>query len=140
MSNLHSILVNGVVFNKDKVLVSQRSWEESHMPGRWTIPGGKVEHSEGNVFNILEKNLAKEIKEETGVEVDDIFLPVINNSFIRGSDNQHVVVIVYKCFYKSGNPQPLEDTIDCKWATREEVESMDFPPNVKNYILRAFEI
>ncbi len=38
------ILVNGVVFKDGQVLISQRSWEEEFMPGRWTIPGGKVEH------------------------------------------------------------------------------------------------
>lgn len=138
-SKLHSVIVNGVVFKEDKVLVSQRSWEEAHEPGKWTIPGGKVERENDVTFHILEKNVKKEIKEETGVEVEDKMVIVTNNSFIRPSDNQHVVAIVFKCTYKSGEPKPLEDTIDCKWVTEEEVMKMEFPPSVQNYILEAFK-
>ena len=69
MNKLHSIVVNGIVFKEDKVLVSQRSFEEAHEPGKWTIPGGKIDHTNGNVFNIIEKTLSREIMEETGVEI-----------------------------------------------------------------------
>lgn len=137
---LHSLVVNGVVFNGDKVLVSQRSPEEKHEPGKWTIPGGKVERTDEEVFHILEKTVAREVLEETGVEVEERMQMVINNTFIRPHDNQHVVVIVFKCQYKSGEAKPLEDTIGCKWATKEEVENLEFPPNVKEYILEAFKI
>jgi 8-oxo-dGTP diphosphatase len=138
-SKSHSLLVNAVVFKDDKVLVSQRSWEEAHEPGKWTIPGGKVERTEEETFSVLEKNLAKEVREETGVEIEDGMQLISNNTFIRSSDDQHVVVMVFKCRYKSGEAEPLEDTVDCKWATKEEVEDLDFPPNVKGYILKAFE-
>lgn len=136
---LHSLLVNAVVFNGDKVLVSQRSWNEPHQPGRWTIPGGKVERTEKETFNVLEKNLAKEVLEETGIEIENEVQLVTNNTFIRDSDGQHVVAMVFKCKYKSGDAQPLEDTIDCKWTSLEEVKQMEFPPNVQGYILKAFE-
>ena len=52
--NSFNILVNGVVFDGERVLISQRSWEEEHMPGRWTIPGGKVDHSKEDVINVRE--------------------------------------------------------------------------------------
>jgi 8-oxo-dGTP diphosphatase len=138
--HLHSLLVNAVVFNGDKVLVSQRSFEEKHMPGAWTIPGGKVDLTEGNVFHILEHTVKKEVLEETGIEIENTMEMVTNNTFIRGSNNQHVVVIVFKCIYKSGEVQALEDTIDCKWVSLKEVKEMGFPPNVKEYILKAYEV
>ena len=37
-----------------KFLILQRSYEEEHMPGKWTVPGGKVEHTAGDVWSILE--------------------------------------------------------------------------------------
>lgn len=138
-SALYSILVNAVVFKEDKVLVSQRSYEESHQPGKWTIPGGKVEKTEDEIFNVLEKNLAKEVREEIGIEIDDKTSLVTNNTFIRSSDGQHVVVMVFKCNYKSGEEKPLEDTIDCKWVKKDELENIDFAPNVKWYILEAYK-
>ena len=110
------------------------------MPGAWTIPGGKVDLTEGDVFDVLEHNVQKEVREETGIEIEEEMRMITNNTFIRGSNNQHVVVIVFKCMYKSGEPQALDDTIDCKWVSKKEVEEMEFPPNVKEYILKAFTI
>ncbi len=137
---MHSILVNAVVFKRDKVLVSQRSFEEQHEPGKWTVPGGKVEwQKEDVVFNIIEDTLKKEVMEETGVEIEEKVEFISNNTFVR-SNGQHVVAMIFKCKYKSGEARPLEDTIDCKWATKEEINTMEFPPNVKEYILKAFEL
>lgn len=134
----HLILVNGVVFKNNKVLVSQRSWEEPHEPGKWTIPGGKVERTEDIVFNVIEKTLKAEIKEETGIEIKEKIQLVTNNTFIR-STGQHVVALIFKCWYKSGRATPLEDTIDCKWIGIEDIKKMEFASNVKNYIIEAFK-
>lgn len=138
-SKLHSVNTNGVVFNGDKILVSQRSWEEEHMPGRWTIPGGKVDRTEGFVFDILQKTLKREILEETGIEIEDNVQLVTNNTYTR-ENGDHVVAIIFKCYYKSGEAKPLEDTIDCRWVSIDEVKEMDFPPNVKEYILKSVEV
>lgn len=139
INKTHLILVNGVVFDGDKVLVSQRSWDEPHEPGRWTIPGGKVERTTNEEFHVIEKTLSREILEETGVEIEDKVQLITNNTFLR-STGQHVVALVFKCFYKSGEAKPLEDTIDCKWATLSEIKEMEFPQNVKEYILEAFKL
>lgn len=135
----HLILVNAVVFKGNKVLVSQRSFKEPHEPGKWTVPGGKVERTAGDVFNVIEKTLAKEVIEETGVKIRKSVTLVSNNTFIR-STGQHVVALVFKCEHESGEAKPLEDTIACKWATLDEVRAMDFAPNVKDYICLAFNL
>lgn len=139
-TKMHSILVNAVVFKDDRVLVSQRSFEELHEPGKWTIPGGKVEKTDKETFSILEKSLAREVKEETGIDIENEIKLVANNTFIRSSDKQHVIVLVFKCKYKKGTPKPLEDTIDCKWVTLDDVKKMKFAPNVQRYILESFEL
>ena len=78
----HLILVNAVVEKDGKILVSQRSWKETHEPGKWTIPGGKVEKTSGDVWNIIEETLKKEVMEETGVEITDNAQLLTNNTFI----------------------------------------------------------
>ncbi len=138
-NNNHSVLVNGVVFKDNKVLISRRSPDEKHEPGSWTIPGGKVDESEDIVFNILEKTLKREVMEETGVKVDNNFKLVTNNNFYR-STGQHVIAVVFKCKWKSGEPKPLDDTVECEWVAEDQVRNRKFPPNVKNYILEAFKV
>ncbi len=135
---MHLVLVNAVVFKGDLVLVSQRSWVELHEPGKWTIPGGKVERMEKETFHILEATIKREVLEETGVVVKDGMELITNNSFVR-STGQHTIALVFACTYDQGEPQPLEDTISCRWVSQSELEGFDFAPNVKDYILKAFE-
>ena len=134
----HIVLVNAVIFKGDKVLVSQRSWKETHAPGKWTIPGGKVERTAGGVYGVIEKTLKDEVREETGVEIEDSVELISNNTFIR-STGHHVISLVFKCKYKSGEAKPLEDTIDCRWVTLEEAKKMEFAPSIKECIELAFK-
>lgn len=138
VNNQFQILVNAVVFDGEKVLISQRSWEEEHMPGRWTIPGGKVDQSNDDIFNVLQKTAQREVMEETGVEIADEMTLIMNNSYVK-ANGQHVVAVIFKCHFKAGDAKPLEDTIDCKWAALDEIKSIDFPPNVKEYILEGYK-
>ncbi len=134
----HLILVNAVVEKDGKILVSQRSFEETHQPGSWTIPGGKVERTNGDVWNIIEETLKKEVMEETGVEIADNAGLLTNNTFIR-STGQHVVALIFLCHWKSGEAKPLEDTIDAKWISEEELKGIEFAPNVSIYIQKGFD-
>lgn len=54
ISKLHSVIVNAVVEKDGKILISQRSFDEGHEGGKWTIPGGKIDKTKRNVFNIVE--------------------------------------------------------------------------------------
>lgn len=134
----HLVLVNAVVEKDGKILVSQRSWEETHEPGKWTIPGGKVERTKGDVWNVIEETLKKEVMEETGVEIEDHAELLTNNTFIR-STGQHVVALIFLCHWKSGEAKSLEDTIDIRWISEEELKDMQFAPNVKTYIQKGFD-
>jgi len=134
----HILLINALVIKDGKILVGQRSYEESHQPGRWSIPGGKVDRTNGDVENIVEETLRREVLEETGVEIEEEVKLMANNTFIR-STGHHVVVLVFLCTWKSGEAKPLEDTIDVKWITKEEVGQYDFSDGVLRYINLAFD-
>ena len=134
------VLVNAVVLKKDKVLICQRSWEEKHGPGKWTIPGGKLEYT-NETFGALEKTAQREVLEETGLRVKEEMCLVANNTFCHNEDNLSVIAIVFLCYYDSGKAKPLEDTIDTRWVGIEEIESFDFhTDNVKGYINQAFKL
>ncbi|HRN71276.1 MAG TPA: NUDIX domain-containing protein [Candidatus Woesebacteria bacterium] len=140
MNKIYSVITNALVANQDgRILISQRSFEEEHEPGKWTIPGGKIENNddEKEIFNVIEKTLSKEVMEEVGVEISGKVQLVTNNTFER-STGQMVLAMVFLTEYKSGDPKPLEDTIDVQWVSKEELDQYTFPPNVKEYILAGF--
>ncbi len=137
MKKFYSVIVNSLIVNNEgKVLIAQRSPEEGHEGGRWSIPGGKVE-SNGQEHDVLLKNIKKEILEEVGVEIFDDISLVHDNTFTR-SNGDDVLALVFKCKYKSGEAKSLEDTTDVKWIGKEEIDSYQFPPNVREYVLKGF--
>jgi len=138
MKQFYSVIVNGVIVNSDdKILISQRSFEEGHEGGKWSIPGGKIE-TIGEEHNVFLKNIKKEILEEVGIEIFDDISLVYDNTFIR-SNGDEVLALIFICRYKSGEARPLEDTIKVEWIGKNEMNNYQFPPNVKEYILMGFK-
>jgi ADP-ribose pyrophosphatase YjhB (NUDIX family) len=134
---LHLILVNAVVIKGNKVLISQRSSNEVHEPGKWTIPGGKVEKTPGNIWNIVEESLKREVLEETGIKIQNEICLITTNTFIHSTGN-HVVALTFLCRYRSGKAKPLEDTIKVNWISLKQIDNYQFAPNVKSYIINGF--
>ena len=138
MKKFYSVIVNSVIINDEgKVLIAQRSPDEGHEGGKWSIPGGKIE-SVGEEHSVLLKNIKKEILEEVGIEIFDEIVLVHDNTFTR-SNGDDVLALVFLCKYKSGEVKPLEDTVDVIWIGKEEIDNYNFPPNVKEYILKGFK-
>src|SRR5258708_29954227 len=85
-NKLFYVVTNGVIFHpkKKKCLILQRSHKEKVHPGKWGVVGGKMEWEElgqtpptrinGMVPDwegLVEKSLAREAMEESGLEVYD---------------------------------------------------------------------
>jgi len=135
----YCVIINAVVVKDNKILLAQRSFDEEHVPGRWSPPGGKLEET-GIVWNALEKTVKREVLEEVGIEVEDDMRLLVNNTFKHEEDDLPVLANVFLCKYKSGEPKPLEDTVAVKWITKEEINNYEFThDNVKNYVVKAFE-
>lgn len=138
MPKLYSVIVNSVIVNNEgKVLIAQRSPEEGHEGGKWSIPGGKIEFV-GEEHDVLLRNIKKEILEEVGVKIFDDIILAHDNTFTR-SNGDDVLALVFVCKYKSGEARPLEDTVDVKWVGKEEIDNYEFPSNVKEYVLEGFK-
>ena len=78
---LHEVAVTAIIIKDRKYLITRRSPNKKRFPGMWTVPGGKVETSdylklpkdtEFYWYNVLEKTLKREVKEEVGIEIDNI--------------------------------------------------------------------
>ncbi|MBM4177296.1 NUDIX domain-containing protein [Candidatus Gribaldobacteria bacterium] len=78
---LHEVAITAIIVKDSKYLIIKRSLNKKRFPGFWTVPGGKLETSdylnlpkdtENYWYNVLEKTLKREVKEEVGIEIKNI--------------------------------------------------------------------
>ncbi|MBU0976598.1 MAG: NUDIX domain-containing protein [Patescibacteria group bacterium] len=138
-AKFHIVLVSGVVEKNGKYLIAQRSFDEIQAPGKWALPGGKVElFTKENDLDVLEKTLEKEIEEEVAVRIHPKPVYVKSSSFTR-IDEATVVGILFLCKWKSGKAEPLEDTIKVAWVGMNELDNFVFCAGIENALKLADE-
>ena len=140
---LHIVAVTGIIERKGKYLILKRSEREVAYPGYWTVPGGKlVRHEYESLartpdtdawYNIVAHTLKKEIKEEAGLEVEDIKY-LTDMTFIR-PDNIPVLVLSYYCRYKGGEIKLGKDIVDSAWISPEEGRNYQIIPGILEEII-----
>ncbi|MCH8741644.1 NUDIX domain-containing protein [Patescibacteria group bacterium] len=78
---LHEVVITAIIIKDGKYLITRRSPNKKRFPGMWTVPGGKMETSdylqlskdtEHYWYNVLERTLRREVKEEVGIDIDNI--------------------------------------------------------------------
>jgi len=150
---LHRIAVTGIIWRKDndgkyRYLITKRSPEKKAWPGKWTVPGGGLDvndymHGEATYqnsespqwYNAVETTLRREIKEEVGVEVEDINY-LLDVAFIR-PDGVPAIVLSFYCKYASGEVKLDEDAVEFAWITAEEVSSYELIQGIDHEILEV---
>lgn len=133
-ANFFIVLVKGWVEKEGKFLLARRGPKELHMPGVWSLPGGKVELEIEQ--NILEKTLIKEIQEEVGITISDKMELIHNNSFNR-SDGTAVIGLTFLCQHASGNPAALEDTTEIAWHSLEQLNALG---DIEDFLKKEIKI
>lgn len=121
------INVSVIVVHDSKVLLMQRSLTDDYFAGAWGIPGGYMEDFE----NTLEETAKREVKEELGVDIipDQILFNNRNNE-------TETLYLVYtakladESDYPNG-PKVSEEANDYKWASKEDLETLEFTPYTK---------
>ncbi|MFC1663189.1 NUDIX domain-containing protein [Patescibacteria group bacterium] len=113
---LFYFIANAIVYrNSDKrcLLLKRNSKNKIH-PGKYCVPGGKLEWSDldidkptrlnGNVLdfeNAIEKLLKREIKEEANITIENSIKYINNVAYIR-PDGTPSMMVKYAVKYKSG--------------------------------------
>jgi len=123
-------LVAGAIAELDGgIVLIQRSIEPGY--GRWTFPGGFVERGE-----IVENAAAREMLEETGLEIE-----VGGIVGLYTYEGQIPAIAVFAAKVLGGEPAPLDETLDVKSFSRDELpwSEMAFPSTeraLKDYLRR----
>ena len=144
---LHYISITGKIFRDyGRILIVKRSANEKNYPNRWILPGGKLTvddyinlkpNSDGLWYNVIEKALKREIKEETNLEVENVDY-LIDMAFIRG-DGIATLIIACTCEFKSGNIKLSEELTDYAWVNLEEAKNYDLIDGVYEELELAFK-
>jgi 8-oxo-dGTP diphosphatase len=110
--------VGAVVVEAGRVLLVKRGREP--LKGQWSLPGGLIEVGES-----LEAGIAREVKEETGLDVEPVELIELLDRIHREGERVrfHYVIADYLCRVKSGALQAASDAEDVRWVERAEWNS-----------------
>ncbi|MEZ5891843.1 MAG: NUDIX hydrolase [Parvularculaceae bacterium] len=124
--------VGAVVFRGDDVLLIRRG--KPPFLGQWSIPGGKVEHGEA-----LGAAVAREVREETGVEISILGLLDVFESLPRDGEPYHYLMIDYVAEWVSGEPRAGDDAMEAEFVSLDEAASRVGWDTTRRAIARAAE-
>lgn len=100
-----------------KVLLIKRNIEP--YKDCWALPGGHVGDDENS-----EMACKRELKEETGLELNEIYLVGIAEEKNRDPRREYTISIVY-AGYTDGNPIGGDDASEAKWFSLDEITKLE---------------
>lgn len=137
VDKLFYFVANVVVYRESdgRCLILKRDEREKAHPGKYAVPGGKLEWGDldmnnptrmnGDIYDYedaIESLLKRETFEEAGIEIEDDFKYINNVAFIR-PDETPVVLVKFAAKYKSGDVVLEEGAFtDYAWVNAEEVK------------------
>ena len=130
----HYVCVTGILVKNGKFLITKRAEWEKAFPNRWTVPGGKLKvldyvlrkmDTQHHWYNVFEDVLAREIKEETGLDVKNIGY-VTSMVYLRDDKIPCIIVSLYAELAKEEQKVNLCDALtEFAWVDLEEAKKYD---------------
>ena len=154
-NKLFYFVANVVIYRESdkRCLILKRDEREKVHPGKYAVPGGKLEWKDldinnptrmnGNVFDFedaIEDLLKREALEEAGIEIQD-YLEYINSvAFIR-PDETPVILVKFAAKYKRGEVKPEKGAFaDYAWVNEKEVKNYDCIKGVPEEVIKTIRI
>lgn len=154
-NNLFYFVANVIIYRESdgRCLILKRSETEKVHPGKYCVPGGKLDWSDldinnptrmnGDVFDFedaLEKLLQREAREECDLEIKGKPLYVNSVGYIR-PDGVPVMMLKFVALYKSGEVEIEDGAItDHAWVSAEEIKNFDCIEGIKEEITYAISL
>src|SRR3989304_5841311 len=122
---LQEIAITAIIVKDEKYLITRRSLNKRRFPGKWTVPGGKLEtndyinlpkETEHYWYNILEKVLKREVKEETGLDIKEIRY-VTSLATIHPGSNPSLVISCLAEWHNGEVKLQENETDDYAWVS-----------------------
>jgi len=124
-----AVTQKAVIQNEEgKILTIFRTETAPSRPNTWDLPGGEVDFGESAIDSIK-----REIKEETGLEVEDV-RPFDVETHLFPEEDVYWFTIAYKCKALSDNVVLSWEHNDYKWVTPEEFLQLESAPRLQKFI------
>jgi len=126
--------VAACVFKGNRVLLIKRANPPSQ--GLWSVPGGMIELGE-----TIQDAAKRELNEECDIEIEVDKVFHVENFVVpdeTGRVQFHYVITYLVAHCRSGKVRPGSDALDVRWATSQELTSLDMNPVVRDIMLKAF--
>ena len=152
---LFYFVANVVIFRESdgRCLILKRSEREKIHPGKYCVPGGKLEWQmldiknptrlNGDVLDFedaVENLLAQEIKEETGLEIERDLKYINSVAFVR-PDEIPVILVKFAAKYKRGDVKPDQnDFSDHAWVNSEEVKNYECIKGIPEEVAQTIKL
>ena len=129
---VHYIVVTGIILKDGKYLIAKRAEWEKAFPGKWTVPGGKLEvldyvlrekDTSSHWYNVFENLLRREVEEEVGLEIKNINY-VTSMVYIRSDKIPCLIVSLY-AETENENIRLCHALTDFAWVNLEEAKNYD---------------
>jgi ADP-ribose pyrophosphatase YjhB (NUDIX family) len=125
--------VGALIFDGDRILLIERGREP--LKGQWSLPGGGVETGER-----LEEALIREVREETGLQVETKEVAVIFERIISDRDGKpeyHYLLIDFLCKVTGGTLCAGDDSSCAAWFSIDELPNLSLTEGTLNVIRRV---
>ncbi|MEX0932677.1 MAG: NUDIX hydrolase [Candidatus Pacearchaeota archaeon] len=152
---LFYFVANVVIYREEdgRCLILKRHEREVAHPGKYAVPGGKLEWKDlpldkptrmnGEVIDFedaIEDLLKREAKEEAGVDIGGEFIYINNVAFVR-PDETPVVLVKLAARYYSGEVVLEEGSFtDFAWVNSEEIENYDCIGGIKEEVRKTIRL
>jgi len=126
--------IGALIFDRGKILLVERGKEP--LKGYWSLPGGVLEIGE-----TLEQGIVREVREETGLEVEPLKLLEIFERIIRdshGAPEYHYVLIDYICRVTGGSLRAADDASRVAWVPRRLLSTYQITAGTLPVIEKGF--
>ena len=128
--------VGAVILDGDRVLLVKRG--HAPLKGEWSLPGGTVELGE-----TLEDALAREVREETGLEIAIGPVVEVFDRIDRASDGRvayHFVIVDFACAIAGGSLAHASDAEDARWVPVSDLVGYELTEKATTVIHKALAL
>jgi ADP-ribose pyrophosphatase YjhB (NUDIX family) len=124
------VAVGAIVIDKGAILLVKRDREPAK--GLWSLPGGRVEVGES-----LREALVREVREETGIEVDVDGMIGTAERIVRNDEGDiafHYVILDYVCTARSVDIKAGDDAAEVRWVPVGEIADLQLTAGLLEFL------